>query len=83
MQYEIIGIAATGFVLLSFLMNDIKKVRIINIMGAALFVVYGLLIAAFSTWVLNACLILIHIYYLLKTESEENHDEKNQLTEED
>jgi hypothetical protein len=66
MLYEIIGIVATSFVLLSFIMNDIKKVRIINIIGAALFVVYGVLIGAFSTWVLNAALILIHIYYLIK-----------------
>ena len=29
--YEIIGIAGTVFVLLSFLMKDLKKVRIINI----------------------------------------------------
>lgn len=64
MEYEFIGIAATIFVLLSFLMNDIKKVRIINIIGAALFVIYGLLIGAFSTYLLNGLLILIHIYYL-------------------
>lgn len=65
MQYEVIGIFATLFVLASFIVNDIRKVRIINIAGAALFVVYGLLIGAFSTWLLNAMLIVIHIYYLV------------------
>lgn len=64
MEYEFIGIAATIFVLLSFLMNDIKMVRFINIIGAALFVIYGLLIGAFSTYLLNGLLIGIHIYYL-------------------
>lgn len=77
MQYEPIGMIATLFVLLSFLVNDIKYVRIINIAGAAFFVVYGILIGAFSTWLLNALLIVIHLFYLVRMESEENHDEKN------
>ena len=64
MNYEIIGIVATLFVLLSFLMKKIELVRIINIIGAAFFVVYGLLIGAFSTWLLNAILIIIHLIYL-------------------
>lgn len=78
MQYELIGIVATLFVLASFIVNDIKYVRIINIAGAALFVVYGILIDAFSTWLLNALLIVIHLFYLVRMESEENHNEKNQ-----
>lgn len=64
--FEAIGIAGTLFVLLSFLMKDIRKVRIINIVGAVLFVVYGLLIDALSTWLLNGILVIIHIVYLLK-----------------
>lgn len=65
MQYEVIGIIATIFVLLSFSVNDIKKVRVINIVGAVLFVIYGYLIGAFSTWLLNGLLVLIHIYKLV------------------
>lgn len=64
--YEAIGIAGTLFVLLSFLMKDLKKVRIINIVGAVLFVIYGLLIGALSTWLLNGILVIIHIVYLIK-----------------
>ena len=65
MLYEIIGITATLFVLLSFLMKDIGKVRIVNIIGAVLFVIYGVLINSLSTWLLNGVLIGIHIYYLI------------------
>lgn len=65
---EIIGICATVFVLISFLMKDIKWVRIINIIGAVLFVVYGALIGALSTWLLNALLVIIHIAYLVRDE---------------
>ncbi len=64
--YEIIGILGTLFVLLSFLMKDLKKVRIINIVGASLFVIYGILINALATWLLNAILIIIHLIYLLR-----------------
>ena len=63
--FELIGIAGTLFVLLSFLMKDLKKVRIINIIGATLFVIYGLLIGALSTWLLNGILIIVHIVYLI------------------
>lgn len=66
MQHEIIGIIATLFVLASFLVNDIRKVRLINIVGATLFVVYGIAIDAFSTWLLNGLLIVIHIRFLIK-----------------
>ena len=64
--FEVIGIAGTLFVLLSFLMKDIKTVRTINIVGALLFVIYGILAGAFSTWLLNGILVLVHIVYLLK-----------------
>lgn len=66
MFYEAIGLMATLLVLASFLVNDIKLVRTINIAGAALFVAYGLLIGAFSTWLLNAILIFVHFYHLIK-----------------
>ena len=66
MQFEIIGLLATLFVLMSFLMNDIRRVRVINIIGAALFVVYGYLVGAFSTSLLNALLIAVHISFLKK-----------------
>ena len=79
MFVEVVGIVATLFVLASFLLNDITYVRLVNIAGAAFFVAYGLMLGAFSTWFLNAVLIVIHFYFLLRKESEENHDEKNQL----
>lgn len=66
MIYEIIGLSATLFVLLSFLMKKIELVRIINIIGATLFVIYGLLIHSLSTWLLNGVLIIVHIIYLIK-----------------
>lgn len=65
-MYEIIGIIASLFVLLSFVFKNQKTIRTINIIGATLFVVYGVLISAVSVWLLNGLLIFIHIYYLAK-----------------
>lgn len=66
MNVEIIGTIASVIILISFLFNDEKTIRITNIGGAAIFVVYGVMSGAFSVWLLNAGLILIHLYKLNK-----------------
>ena len=65
-MYEAIGIIATLFVLSSFLANGEKKIRKINIFGAILFVVYGVLIGALSVWLLTGAWLLIHAFKLNK-----------------
>lgn len=65
-MYEIIGVLASIMVLISFIMNGEKKIRIVNIAGALLFVVYGILINAFSVWFLNGALLFVHIHKLIK-----------------
>lgn len=64
MKYELIGLLGTIFVLLSFIQNDEKKIRKINILGAVLFVCYGLITKTYSTAFLNFCLCIIHIIKL-------------------
>ena len=70
---EIIGWVATIFILLSFL-YDGNKLRYINIVGASLWLVYGLIELSYSIMFLNLCVVLIHIYKLLKPK---NKEEKN------
>ena len=66
MNVEIIGTIASLIVLLSFVVTDEVRIRMINVCGAALFVVYGVMSGAFSVWLLNGILILVHGWYLLK-----------------
>ena len=66
MNFEEIGTIASIVVLISFLCKSERKIRIINIIGALLFVVYGALNGSFAVWFLNGSLILIHLYNLLK-----------------
>jgi len=75
-MHEILGIIATLFVLLSFLFTNEKRIRQINIIGAVLFVVYGIIIGAISVYVLNGALILIHIYKLYKQRSKAQDNEE-------
>ncbi len=65
-----IGYAASIFIVLSFVLKDLKKVRLINLIGCICFVIYGF----FSESVLwpiiipNAILCFIQIYYLIKSD---------------
>ena len=59
---EIIGIVATLFILAAFSLNDKKLIRLVDSMGALLFVIYGILINSLSVWLLNICLIIINLY---------------------
>ena len=61
-----IGTAASILVLMSFLFSGEKKIRLVNIFGAVLFVIYGALIDAFSVWFLNGMLLMVHTIKLLK-----------------
>lgn len=66
MNVETIGIIGTLLVLVSFLSNNLKTIRIINLIGSIIFIIYGILINAFSVWFLNGMLLIIHIVKLLK-----------------
>ena len=66
MNIEVLGTLASVLVLISFMMKGETKIRIINIVGAITFVIYGVLIGAFSVWMLNGILCLVHVYKLIK-----------------
>ena len=47
-------------------MKGERKIRLINIVGATLFIGYGILINSISVTLLNTGLVLVHIYFLRK-----------------
>ena len=60
-----IGYLASAIVLWSFYFSDMKKLRLINMAGAAVFVVYGLLLTnAYPIVVFNLGIIILHTYHL-------------------
>ena len=71
MKYELIGLCGTVFILIAFLFNTEREIRIFDMVGSVLFVVYGALIGAYSNVILNSALILVHIVKLRKMKANE------------
>lgn len=67
---ELLGYIATFFVAASFLFKSIVHLRIVNSIGAVLFVIYGMIIDAYPVALLNAFLVCVNLYqlYCLKKE---------------
>lgn len=62
--YEIIGYIGSGLVVISLMMRNILKLRVINLIGALIFTIYGVLIQAWPVVGLNGAIVLIDAYYL-------------------
>lgn len=65
---EYVGYAASFFVLLSFIMKDMKTLRLVNIIGCSFFIAYGFLIPGIS-WpivVTNVAIVIVNVYYLIR-----------------
>lgn len=62
--YEIIGYIASVLIAVSLMMKAIIKLRIINLIGAATFSLYGMLIGSIPVAAMNAFIVLINIYFL-------------------
>ena len=69
---ELIGIIATLFIVVAFSLNGELKIRIFDLIGAVIFIIYGFLIYSFSTVLLNTILVGIQIYKIIKLKKEEN-----------
>ena len=62
---DIIGYAASLFIVLSFLIKDnLVYIRLTNLVGCALFVVYGYLINSIPVILPNGFLIIVQIVYI-------------------
>lgn len=66
---ESLGTIASVLVMLSYTLDG-KKLRIVNIIGSILFIIYGIMLGGISVIILNAITIPIHLYYILKEEKD-------------
>lgn len=64
---EIIGYLASAFVLLSFVMKEMTKLRILNSIGCGFFIAYGVLLFSWPIIITNAAIVCVNVFYLLKT----------------
>ena len=70
---EAVGYFATGLVLISFLMTSVVKLRLINLIGSAIFTVYAVLIKSYPTAILNLGICAINVFFLIRLLRTEKH----------
>ena len=61
---EWVGYVAMLTLMVSFLMKNIKKLRIINTFACLLFVVYGFMLDSWPVIISNAFISMVNLYYL-------------------
>lgn len=61
---SLIGYTAMTIVGVSFLMKNIKTLRLMNLVGCLVFILWGLLIKEPPVYILNAFIVLVNFYYL-------------------
>ena len=60
------GYLGTGLIALSMAMRSIAKFRMINLFGAGLMAIYGVLISSVPVIILNTFIVGVDIYYLVE-----------------
>ena len=63
---EIIGYTGSALVAISLMMKNIFYLRRINLIGAATFATYGLMVGAIPVFVLNSFISAVDIYYIIE-----------------
>lgn len=72
---EAFGYLGSALVLVSFLMVSVFKLRVVNSIGSIIFTIYAFIIHSYPTAIMNACLVMINIYYLTKmSNTKKNYD---------
>lgn len=63
------GYAASVFIVLSFILKDVRKIRFVNMIGCILFVIYGIFSGMLWPIIIpNAILCFIQVYHLVINE---------------
>ena len=78
---EVLGIIASILVAASFFMNGEKFIRAVNIIGSAVFIIYGMLIGSVSVALLNSISIAVNafkIYNIKRRNNNEKDDHSHQ-----
>lgn len=64
-EYEWLGFLAQTFILVSFSVSNLKKLRTLNIIGGLLWMSYGITVGSMSIIIGNILMVLIHIVMLI------------------
>lgn len=64
--HEIIGYAASLLIAISMMLSSVLFLRFVNLTGAALFTIYGLLIGAYPVAVLNGLIVFVNGWHIAR-----------------
>ena len=63
---EVLGWIATAVVLLSFTVQDMRKLRLVNLVGCLLWIGYGFILMSKPVIFVNISIAVVHTYWLIK-----------------
>ena len=63
---QAMGYFSTVLILISFLMTSVVKLRLFNLIGSIIFVIFAFLTKSYPTAIMNIDLCLINIYFLIR-----------------
>ncbi|MFW5694575.1 MAG: hypothetical protein ACOCYB_05365 [Alkalispirochaeta sp.] len=63
---ELFGYVASFFVAISLLMNGLLPLRILNLIGATSFVIYGTMLPSIPILITNAFIVVVDVVYLVR-----------------
>jgi hypothetical protein len=63
---ELLGYAGSVLIAVSLMMTSVLRLRVINLVGAAVFSLYGVLIGAVPVAVLNGFIVLVNIWHVTR-----------------
>ena len=66
MVIEIFGYLASGFVALSLVMTRIVRLRILNLIGSGLFVIYGIILSLIPIVITNGFILIVNLVHLVR-----------------
>ncbi|MDO5357383.1 MAG: YgjV family protein [Conchiformibius sp.] len=79
-KIELLGYAASIIVAVSFMVADMRRLRLLNLLGSLCFAVYSLLIKSYPIFFLNLFIISVNTYYLIIYYlKRRNHDTKRKI----
>lgn len=66
MIIEMVGYLGSVLVVISMLMTSVRRLRVVNSVGAGIFTIYALIIQSYPTALMNFCLVVINVYHLIR-----------------
>lgn len=60
------GYIGTALVVISMLMTSLNKLRIVNICGSIISMIYSIIVKAYPIAIMNLCLIVINSFHLIR-----------------